>query len=182
MTTPPQRAMTPGEPVAARISHGDLPPGLFAAYSRERRVAWDIETTGLDWQRDALGTCQLHAPDVGATVISVSDAKPARLTRLLGDPAVQKVFHHAPFDLRFMIRAWGIVPASIRCTKVASKLLQPHAPGDEHTLKRLTWRHLGVHLDKAPSAPATGLLANSAPSRSFMRPVTSCICCRCSTA
>ncbi len=83
MTTPPQRAMTPGEPVAARISHGDLLPGLFAAYSRERRVAWDIETTGLDWQRDALGTCQPSGTPIlraAATGVRSIDSRAHRST------------------------------------------------------------------------------------------------------
>ena len=30
---------------------------------------------------------------------------------------MEKAFHHAPFDLRFMVHAWGVQPASIRCTK-----------------------------------------------------------------
>mgnify|MGYP006194651211 CR=1 FL=1 len=36
---------------------------------------------------------------------------------------VQKVFHHAPFDLRFMVAQWNVTPRNIACTKVASKML-----------------------------------------------------------
>jgi ribonuclease D len=148
MTMDPESSAVPREPVAAHLGFGDLPAGLAAAYSRERRVAWDVETTGLDWNHDDLGTCQVYAPGVGTSIIRMTEAKPTWLMRLLEDPAVQKVFHHAPFDLRFMVRAWGAIPASIRCTKVASKLLKPQAPKDEHTLKGLLWRHLGVQLEK----------------------------------
>jgi ribonuclease D len=63
---------------------------------------------------------------------------------------VEKVFHHALFDLRFMIHAWQARPMSIRCTKVASKLLEPNAPNEAHTLHQLTARHLGVALSKGP--------------------------------
>ena len=59
-----------------------------------------------------------------------------------------KVFHHAPFDLRFMNHASGYRAASVRCTKVASKLLDPQAPNQMHSLQTLAARYLGVHLAK----------------------------------
>jgi ribonuclease D len=142
--------MTADGPTASppHVGYGDLTARLAAAYREERRVAWDVETTGLDWRRDRLATCQIYAPEVGASVISMTNAEPTRLLHLLEDSSVEKVFHHAPFDLRFMAHNWGAVPTSIRCTKVASKLLRPTAPNDVHTLQQLTWRHLGVRLEK----------------------------------
>ena len=121
---------------------------MTAAFARARRVAWDVETTGLDWRRERLATCQLFAEDSGVVVIGLDGGKPDRLAALLEDPTVEKVFHHAPFDLRFIIHAWQVRPASIRCTKVASKLLQPEAPNQAHTLQQLVARHLGVVLEK----------------------------------
>ena len=123
---------------------------MMATFARARRVAWDVETTGLDWRRERLATCQLFAEDTGVVIISLDDRKPDRLATLLEDPAVEKVFHHAPFDLRFMIHAWQVRPASIRCTKVASKLLEPEAPNQIHTLQQLVARHLGIALAKGP--------------------------------
>lgn len=116
--------------------------------SRLLRVAWDVETSGLDWHRDRLGTCQLFAEGIGVAVVSVTDGKPSRLMALLETPAVEKVFHHAPFDLRFMVHAWGVRPTAIRCTKVASKLLEPSAPNGVHSLQQLAFRYLGVSLAK----------------------------------
>jgi ribonuclease D len=81
-------------------------------------------------------------------VVSLGDHRPARLIALLEDPEVEKVFHHAPFDLRFMMHVWGVQPASIRCTKVASKLLEPSAPNEAHSLQHLALRYLGVSLPK----------------------------------
>jgi ribonuclease D len=130
------------------VVRGDLSDELAAAFAAGPRVAWDVETSGLDWRQDRLGTCQLFAEGVGVAVVSVGDGRPGRLIALLEDPAVQKVFHHAPFDLRFMIRAWGVKPASIRCTKVASKLLEPSAPNEAHSLQELAFRYLGVSLAK----------------------------------
>ncbi len=132
----------------AQLLYGDLPEELAEGFASSRLVAWDIETSGLDWRTDRIGTCQLFAQDVGAVVVSVSDFKPARMLALLEDGRVEKVFHHAPFDLRFMVQTWGARPSSIRCTKVASKLIDPKAPNDTHSLQSLAWRYLAVSLTK----------------------------------
>ena len=135
-------------PSTVHVIRGDLGHELAAAFAACPRVAWDVETSGLDWHHDQLGTCQLFAQDVGVAVVMLDAGKPARLMTLLENPAVEKVFHHAPFDLRFMVHAWGIRPAAIRCTKVASKLLKPHAPNDAHSLQQLVFRYLDISLAK----------------------------------
>ena len=133
------------------VVRGDLPADLVRAYSRSPLVAWDIETSGLDWRQSRIGTCQLFAEGVGAAIVSVeAGAAPKRLIALLEDAAVAKAFHHAPFDLRFMVHEWRARPASVRCTKVASKLLDPGAPNEMHSLQRLVSRYVGVELDKGP--------------------------------
>jgi ribonuclease D len=133
-----------------RVARGDLPEETMRSFASASRIAWDVETTGLDWRHDRLATCQLFSEDAGTTVVTVGDRKPLRLAALLENPAVEKVFHHAPFDLRFMIHAWQVRPKSIRCTKVASKLLEPDAPNEAHSLQQLTARHLGLTLSKGP--------------------------------
>ncbi len=112
------------------------------------RVAWDIETSGLDWREDRIGTCQLHAPEIGTLIVQLNGKRPTRLAALLADPGVLKVFHHASFDLRFMTWQWKSAVESVACTKIASKLLEPHVPNDWHTLQTLLDRHLGVHISK----------------------------------
>jgi ribonuclease D len=136
--------------LGVRVEQGDLPAGLATAFARADRIAWDVETTGLNWRQDQLATCQLFAEDVGVIVVKELASCPERLAALLEDPAVEKVFHHAPFDLRFMVNQWDIWPASILCTKVASKILVPDAPNEAHSLQRLTSRHLGISLTKGP--------------------------------
>jgi len=131
-----------------RVEQGDLPADIAAAFGEADRIAWDAETTGLDWRQERLATCQLFAEGVGVVVVRTADSRPGRLAALLEDPAVEKVFHHAPFDLRFMAHAWDVHPASIRCTKVASKLLTPDAPNETHSLQQLVARNLGVSLTK----------------------------------
>jgi ribonuclease D len=138
--------MTSGDSVL--VMHGDLSAELAAVFADATRVACDVETTGLDWRRDRLGTCQLFTDNAGAVIVSLADGNPDRLMELLENPSVEKIFHHAPFDLRFMAYAWKIRPTSIRCTKVASKLLMPDAPNEEHSLQSLVLRHLGIRLQK----------------------------------
>jgi ribonuclease D len=130
-------------------ARGDLPGEYLRALRQVPLVAWDVETSGLDWRTARIGTCQLYAESVGPVVVSVgSRSKPANLASLLGDATVPKVFHHAPFDLRFMMHEWDVTPASIRCTKVASKLISPHAPNEAHSLQSLASHYLGVVLEK----------------------------------
>lgn len=133
---------------SVQVVYEDLPPGLAGAFADATQVAWDVETSGLDWRRDRLGTCQLFTAEVGPVVVSLGDAVPPRLIGLLEDPAVEKVFHHAPFDLRFMVHNWKIQPASIRCTKVASKLLAPGIANEEHSLQNLLLNYVGIQLQK----------------------------------
>jgi ribonuclease D len=133
-----------------RVEQGDLPADLATAFAKANRIAWDVETTGLDWRHDRLATCQLFAEGVGVVVVKAAVSRPKRLAALLEDLAVEKVFHHAPFDLRFMVHRWDVRPGSIRCTKVASKILAPDVPNEAHSLQRLASRHLGISLAKGP--------------------------------
>jgi ribonuclease D len=131
------------------VLHNDLASDLADALHEVPRVAWDIETSGLDWRTDRIGTCQLYAPEVGTLIVQVNGKQPTRLGALLADPGVLKVFHHGPFDLRFMTWHWKVPAASVACTKIASKLLEPNAPNEAHSLQALLDRHLGVYISKA---------------------------------
>jgi ribonuclease D len=130
----------------AVLEGGDLNPSMFRVFSSCSAIAWDIETTGLNWDHDRIATCQLFNPTVGTFVVQVGPSTPSHLFRLLEDANVMKVFHHAMFDLRFMAFHWGAKPANIACTKVSSKLLNPTE--SDHSLKTLLRRHLGVQIDK----------------------------------
>lgn len=126
----------------------DITRPLADALHTAPRVAWDIETSGLDWRTDSIGTCQLHAPEIGGVLVQLDGPPPERLREVLADPRVLKVFHHAPFDLRFLTSQWKTRVSSVACTKVASKLLNPNAPTGAHSLQHTLARHLGVHITK----------------------------------
>jgi ribonuclease D len=126
----------------------DIDQAMFDRARADGRIAWDIETTGLDWSNDRIGTCQL-ATGGNIAVIQIDDwTAPDRLRHLLEDPAILKVFHHAPFDLRFMAHHWKADPANVACTKIASKVLNPGADHAAHSLKPVLKQFLGVVIDK----------------------------------
>lgn len=110
-------------------------------------VAWDTETSGLDWRKDRIGICQLHTTDKPVAIVKIGDTVPARLRSLLSDSSIKKIFHHATFDLRFMSYHWKVLPQNVVCTKIASKLLDPNNR-NKHTLEFLLKRYLGVVISK----------------------------------
>lgn len=134
--------------MTVNVRRGDLSDADLSALIEQPRIAWDIETTGLNPLTDRIGTCQIAAPAVGTIVVQMDAIAPDRLRDLLSAAGTTKVFHHAPFDLRFMAHAWKVQPANVACTKIASKLLDRHAPQDHYTLKYLLEQKLGVEISK----------------------------------
>lgn len=134
---------------SARVVKDDLPADLFGRAQASEFLAWDIETSGLDWSRDAIGTCQIATEDWAAVVVLRAGEQPKRLATLLEDASVRKIFHHAPFDLRFMTSQWRVDCANVACTKIASKILDPRLGSAEHSLQPVLRRHLGVEISKA---------------------------------
>ena len=130
------------------VVFGDLSPEFVEAAYANGRVAWDIETTGLDWKSESIATCQLHIPGFGTEIVNISSNPPANLCRILGDAGITKVFHHAVFDLRFMCSKWNVIPSNIQCTKVMAKILHPEKPSTFYSLKALLSSELGVDIFK----------------------------------
>ncbi|MFJ9728577.1 ribonuclease D [Streptomyces sp. NPDC101209] len=129
------------------MSH-DLTEDAIREITADRTVAWDIETNGLDPKSSEIGTCQLFSPSLGACVITDISQTPQLLAKLLEDPSVVKVFHHAPFDLSFMVQKWAVSPRSVVCTKIAAKIINPQADPVEYSLKYLMERHFDIRLNK----------------------------------
>jgi ribonuclease D len=127
----------------------DLSPEFDSAMRIEGVAAWDIETDGLDFRRDAIRTCQVYVPGAGVEIVRMptDGAVPARLADALASERVFKVFHHAPFDLRFMRHNWGVRPRNVGCTKVLSKIVEPAR--ESHSLAPLVRTYLGIELDKS---------------------------------
>ncbi|WP_280911787.1 hypothetical protein [Streptomyces sp. SAI-208] len=126
----------------------DLTQEAFQAIIADRNVAWDIETNGLDPKLSDIGICQLFSPSFGACVVTNISQRPPLLAKLLESSDVVKVFHHAPFDLSFMVQKWAVAPRSIACTKIAAKIIAPQADPGEYSLKYLMERHFNLRLNK----------------------------------
>jgi ribonuclease D len=126
----------------------DLPISALEKITADGIVACDIETSGLDWSSDQIGTFQLFGSTAGAYVVRVNGQVPTRLTRLLADAHICKVFHHAPFDLRFILAQWNVRALNVKCTKIASKIVFAEAPHDAHSLKPLLERVAQVEITK----------------------------------
>jgi ribonuclease D len=127
-----------------RLHRGDLPD-----VSRYRNaVAVDTETMGLDHHRDRLCVVQLSPGDGSADVVQIprGGAQAANLEALLADRNILKIFHFARFDLGVLERAFGVMPAPVYCTKIASRLVRTYT--DKHGLKDLVRDLLGIDVSK----------------------------------
>jgi ribonuclease D len=126
----------------------DVPKEYADWVRRSGVVSWDIETSGLDWMRDCIATCQVYVPEGPAAIIRVREKPPLQLCSLLSDSSVNKIFHHAMFDLRFMVWHWDAIPRNVSCTKIASKVLDVRNENN-HDLQSLLRHHLGISIDKS---------------------------------
>ena len=134
-------------PARHLLFEGDIPVSLHDELTRANRIAWDIETSGLDWATEQIALCQLYVESSPVTIVRITSQAPEHLRSLLENASITKVFHHAMFDVRFMAHHWAARPQNIACTKIASKLLFPGQP-EEQKLQPLVARFLGVSLDK----------------------------------
>ncbi len=127
-----------------RLHRGDLPD--LSRYTTS--VAIDTETLGLNPHRDRLCVVQLSNGDGSADVVQIPAGRveAPNLTKLLGDPAVTKIFHFARFDLAVLSLALGVMPQPVYCTKIVSRLVRTYT--DRHGLKDLVREVLGVELSK----------------------------------
>jgi len=125
----------------------DIPDKFYNYVYMVKTMAWDIETTGLDWHNDKIGICQLYVPNKPAVIVRIDDAPPEKLRLLLLDTSVRKVFHHAMFDLRFMSYHWKVLPQNIACTKIAVRLLDV-INKNKHSLKSILRKYFGIEISK----------------------------------
>jgi len=127
-----------------RLHKDDLPHGLDLGPV----VAVDTETLGLIPTRDRLCLVQLSSGDGRAHLVQFRRGQydAPNLKRILGDPAVLKLYHFARFDLATMRRYLGVMAAPVYCTRTASKLARTYT--DKHGLKDLVKELLDVELSK----------------------------------
>ena len=127
-----------------RLHRGDLPD--LSRYTGA--VAIDTETLGLNPNRDRLCVVQLSPGDGSADVVQIPAGKvnAPNIAKLLADPARQKIFHFARFDLAVLYKNLGVMPQPVYCTKIASRLTRTYT--DRHGLKDLVREVLNIDLSK----------------------------------
>jgi ribonuclease D len=130
--------------MTVRLHRGDLPD--LTRYTDS--VAIDTETMGLDPHRDRLCLVQMSNGDGSADVVQIpkGHVDAPHLKALLADPKVTKIFHFARFDLAALYNAFGVMPQSVYCTKIASRLSRTYT--DRHGLKDLVRELLNIDLSK----------------------------------
>ncbi len=144
--------------MAVELLERDLSPQWYDAAHSARIVGMDIETSGLDKLTDRIATVQMYVPHVGTVMVRKLDS-PEWIGALLESKAVLKIFHHAPFDLSFLIRDMGIWPENVADTKIAARLVDPNkrryinpvTGKPAHSLIALVHHYYGFILDKALS-------------------------------
>jgi ribonuclease D len=130
--------------MAIRFHKGDL----AADVSYRGSVAIDTETLGLNPLRDRLCLVQLSGGDGSADVIQIAPGQTSapRLTALLADRAVTKIFHFARFDIAVLEHTLGVMAEPLFCTKIASRLTRTYT--DRHGLKDLLKDVLDIDISK----------------------------------
>lgn len=130
--------------MTTRLHQGDLPNGSPLAPI----VAIDTETLGLNPHRDRLCLVQLSWGNGDADLVQImkGQTQAPHLQKLLGDHSVLKLFHFARFDMAILAKTFGVTPAPVYCTKIASKLCRTYT--DRHGLKDLVRELLGVEISK----------------------------------
>src|SRR5947209_14326749 len=58
----------------------DVPKAFVNAARKYGAVAWDIETSGLDWRSERIGLCQLLVKEQGLSIVKIKkNNKPSNL-------------------------------------------------------------------------------------------------------
>ena len=130
--------------MSIRLHKGDLAADVRYGTA----VAVDTETLGLNPHRDRLCLVQLSGGDGSADIVQIvpGQREAPRLAALLADPSVVKVFHYARFDMAVLYNAFGVMPAPVFCTKIASRLTRTYT--DRHGLKDLVKDLLDIDISK----------------------------------
>jgi ribonuclease D len=130
--------------MAIRFHKGDLAADVRYGGA----VAIDTETLGLNPLRDRLCLVQLSGGDGNADIVQIAPGQreAPRLTALLADPAIVKIFHYARFDIAVLSHAFGTMAGPLFCTKIASRLTRTYT--DRHGLKDLIKDILDIDISK----------------------------------
>ncbi|MFM7403911.1 MAG: ribonuclease D [Erythrobacter sp.] len=151
--------------MAVHFHEEDLPAGVL---SGSGALAVDTETMGLVTHRDRLCVVQIAdgTGDEHLVRFGPGSAYAApNLKAVLGDPARQKIYHFARFDLAAIQHYLGVTAGPVFCTKIASKLVRTYT--DRHGLKNLVEELLSESISKQQQSSDWGGPVLSDPQRDY---------------
>ncbi|MCF3932301.1 ribonuclease D [Acuticoccus sp. M5D2P5] len=127
-----------------RLHQGDLPRPVQGVTA----MAVDTEAMGLNHGRDRLCLVQMSSGDGTVDLVQIDrgQTEAPNLTAMLADPSIQKIFHFGRFDMGLLMATFGVMPAPIYCTKIASKLVRTYT--DRHGLRDLARELVGEEISK----------------------------------
>ncbi|MGH7547313.1 MAG: ribonuclease D [Gemmatimonadales bacterium] len=130
-----------------------------AAFRREPLVAADTEAASFHRYRDRIFLVQLSTRARTAIVDPLALADLSPVGDLLADPAVEKVFHDADYDLRILDRDYGFRATRIFDTRIAAQLAGEPAIGlaallEKYAGVRLAKEHQKADWSRRPLSPA----------------------------
>jgi ribonuclease D len=141
-------ATVPSSPARFSVFDGDLDAEWLSLLAASPALAVDTEAMGLVHGRDRL--CLVQIADAHDQVccirIARGQSQAPRLKQLMENPAIEKVFHFARFDLAALAEGLDIAVQPVFCTKIASRLARTYS--SRHGLKEVVQELVGVELDK----------------------------------
>ena len=132
--------------MAVHFHEEDLPAGVLTGTGA---LAVDTETMGLVTLRDRLCVVQIADGSGDEHLVRFgpgSSYDAPNLKAVLADPAREKIYHFARFDLAAIHHYLGVMAGPVFCTKIASKLVRTYT--DRHGLKNLVEELLGESISK----------------------------------
>lgn len=112
-----------------------------------KSISIDTETTGLNPLIDDLCLIQICAKNKIYIVKYNHNYVPMNIKKILSTDYVVKIFHHANFDLRFLMKSLKMDDINnVVCTKIAYKLLNGiHCSS---SLKDLIYKYFSININK----------------------------------
>jgi ribonuclease D len=139
------QSVTPESPPGVEVV-ADQPAfdALIADLAREPLLAVDTEAASFHRYEDRVYLLQISSRERTAVVDPLAVQSLERFAALLGDPAIEVIFHDADYDLRLLERQYGIRAARLFDTRVAAQFLNEPGIG----LAALLEKYFGVTLNK----------------------------------
>ncbi len=110
----------------------------------------DTETSSLSARGGRIFSVQFSNGDFSVLVPASEGIALGKLTQILENPSITKIFHNARFDLEFL-RESGYQVSNVFDTMIAEKVLTKGA-GQSASLAETLYRYFAVNLDKSQRA------------------------------